>query len=103
VVAKKQTVEEVSAFIRASGEKSGLLRLAAYMTGFLNMTAEDTVRDALVLKRGGFDIHTVSVVTPFPRTPLWHEIDAGYGIFERACRRFDGQHLVWRHPSIDAV
>jgi radical SAM superfamily enzyme YgiQ (UPF0313 family) len=100
-VAKKQTVEEVSAFIRASGEKSGLLRLAAYMIGFPNMTAEDTVRDALVLKRAGFDIHTVNVVTPFPQTPLWYEIDAKYGIFERACRRFDCQHLVWRHPRID--
>ncbi len=100
-VDKKQTVEEVSAFVRASGEKSGLLRMASYMIGFSNMTAEDTVRDALVLKRAGFDIHTVSVITPFPRTPLWDEIDARSGIFERACRRFDGQHLVWRHPRID--
>ncbi len=99
-VAKRQTVEEVSAFVRLSGEKSGLLRLAAYMIGFANMTADDTVRDALVLKRAGFDIHTVNVVTPFPRTPLWDEIDARYGIFERTCRRFDGQHLVWRHPHI---
>jgi radical SAM superfamily enzyme YgiQ (UPF0313 family) len=100
VVAKKQTVEEVSAFIRASGEKSGLLRLAAYMTGFPHMTAEDTVRDVLVLQRAGFDIHTVSIVTPFPQTPLWYEIDGKYGIFERASRRFDCKHLVWRHPYI---
>ncbi len=99
-VAKKQTVEEATAFVRRAGEKPGLVRLAAYMIGFANMTAEDTLRDARLLKRTGFDIHSVNVITPFPRTPLWDELAAKYGIFERAYRRFDGQHLVWRHPHI---
>lgn len=102
-IAKKQTVEEISAFARRTREKRGLLRLAACMIGFPTMTAEDIIRDALVLKGARFDIYTVNVLTPFPQTPLWSELDAKYGIFERTYRRFDGQHLVWRHPSIDAV
>jgi radical SAM superfamily enzyme YgiQ (UPF0313 family) len=102
-IAKKQTVEEIAAFARRTREKRGLLRLAACMIGFPNMTAEDTVRDALVLKRMDLDIYTATILTPFPQTPLWSELDAKYGICERVYRRFDGQHLVWRHPSIDAA
>lgn len=99
-VDKKQTVEEISAFIRRTGEKRGLLRLAAYMIGFPNMTAEDTIRDALVLKRAGFDIHTVSVITPYPQTPLWDEVNAKYGMLDHTYSHFDAKHLVWRHPHI---
>ncbi|NIT36045.1 MAG: radical SAM protein [candidate division Zixibacteria bacterium] len=102
-VDKRQTVEEVYAFARRTAEKRGLVRLAACMIGFPNMTAEDTFRDALVLRRAALDIYTVSVLTPFPQTPLWFEIGAKYGISGRPYRHFDGQHLVWRHPSIDAV
>lgn len=102
-VAKKQTTEEVSAFVRATDGKRGLLRLAACMIGFPHMTAEDIVSDARVLKRAGLDIYSVNVLTPFPQTPLWFDIGAKYGISERPYRHFDGQHLVWHHPYIDAV
>jgi radical SAM superfamily enzyme YgiQ (UPF0313 family) len=102
-IAKKQTVEEIAAFAHRTREKRGLLRLAAYMIGFPHMTAEDTVQDALVLKGAALDIYTATILTPFPQTPLWFELEAKYGICERAYRRFDGQHLVWRHPSIDGA
>ena len=102
-IAKKQTVEEIAAFARRTREKRGLLRVAACMIGFPHMTAEDTVRDALFLRGAALDIYTVTILTPFPQTPLWSELDAKYGICERPYRRFDGQHLVWRHPSIDAA
>ncbi len=102
-IAKKQTVEEIAAFARRTREKRGLLRVAAWMIGFPHMTAEDTVRDAVDLKRLDLDIYTAAILTPFPRTPLWSELNEKYGIYNRPYRRFDGQHLVWRHPSIDAA
>jgi hypothetical protein len=29
---------------------------------------------------------------------MWHELDSGYGIFEKDWSKFDTKHLVWNHP-----
>lgn len=99
-VSKKQRVEEIIEYSRRTGEKKNMYRIAYYMLGYPNMTAEDSIQDAVLLKQMGFDIHSVNVMTPFPQTPLWDELDSKYGIFDRAYRHYDAKHLVWNHPHI---
>jgi radical SAM superfamily enzyme YgiQ (UPF0313 family) len=99
-VDKKQGPEEVWACVRASAGKPDLVRIAGYMIGYDNMTAADTIREALLFKRMGFDMYAVNVITPYPRTAFWDEIVARYGICDRTYRNFDSKHLVWRHPHV---
>jgi len=97
---KRQQPEEAWAFVRATAGKPDLLRIAGCMIGYEHMTAEDTVREALLLRRMGFDIYAVNIITPYPQTAFWNEIDGRYGICDRAHRHFDSKHLVWRHPHV---
>ena len=53
-----------------------------------------------LFKSMGFDIHSVNVITPFPQTPLWQDLDEKYGIFDLEYRHYDAKHLVWNHPNI---
>ena len=99
---KKQNLEEVTEFIRRTGEKPGMYRMAYYMIGYVNMDAEATWEDAKRLKQAGFDAHQINVLTPFPKTPLWDEIEQGYGIFDRTYRHYDAKYMVWNHPYISA-
>lgn len=97
---KNQNVEETIEFARRTGEKAGMFRFAYYMIGDENMTAEETIQDAANLQRLDFDTCGVNVITPFPQTPLWDELDARYGIFDRSYRHYKLKHLVWNHPHI---
>lgn len=100
---KKQSVEEILEYARRTREKKDMYRMVYTMIGYPHMTVEDTIESAVFLKRAGFDAHTISVLTPFPKTPLWDEYDAKYGIFERKYRNFDLKHLVWNHPLMSPV
>ncbi|MBN2380401.1 radical SAM protein [candidate division WOR-3 bacterium] len=97
---KSQNIEEIYEFIRRSEEKRALFRIGYFMTGHEGMTAEETLEDALCMRRAGFDTHTVSVMTPFPRTDLWERIAATRGIIDYEPRHYSLQHLVWNHPYI---
>jgi radical SAM superfamily enzyme YgiQ (UPF0313 family) len=99
-VHKKQKVEEVLEFSRLTREKRDLFRTAYYMIGYRNMDAEEAMQDAILLKQIGFDIHSANILTPFPKTKLWDELDSQYGIFDHTYRHYDAKHLVWRHPYI---
>lgn len=100
---KRQNPEEIYEFCRRSKDKQGMYRIGYFMTGHENMTAEQTLEDALCLRRAGFDTHTVSVITPFPRTPLWDKLSARYGIIDHDYSHYKLQHLVWNHPHISSA
>ncbi len=97
---KRQRIEQVYEFSRRTREKPGMYRMAFYMIGYDNLNAEETIADALRLKRAGFDAHQVNVITPFPKTLLWDELSTRYGIFDSAYPHYDAKHLVWNHPHI---
>ncbi|TET22631.1 MAG: radical SAM protein [Candidatus Stahlbacteria bacterium] len=103
IVRKKQKVWQVLEFARRTREKPGMYRIAAFMVGYENMTAEETIEDAIQLKKVGFDAHTANIITPFPQTQLWDELDSKYGIFDRTYRHYDVKHLVWKHPLISST
>jgi len=102
-VDKRQNVEDTLEFIRRTGSKPGMYRMAYYMIGCHLMDAEETLKDAARLKAVGFDAHQVNVLTPFPQTPLWDEIESRYGIFDKTYRHYDAKYLVWNHPHISAT
>jgi len=100
---KKQNVEEVKEFARRTAEKPGMFRFAYYLIGHENMNAEETLRDAQLLKELDFDSSGVCVITPYPRTPFWDKVEADYGIFDRTYSHYNSKHLVWNHPHISAA
>ncbi|MCK4231925.1 hypothetical protein KAX21_03150, partial [candidate division WOR-3 bacterium] len=99
-VNKKQKIGEVREFIRRTGSKPGMYRMAYYMIGYEHMGVEETLQDVAKLKQVGFDAHQVNIITPFPKTPLWDETESRYGIFDKTYRHYDAKYLVWNHPHI---
>lgn len=99
-VNKRQRIEEVLEFARRTRQKPGMYRMAAYMIGYENMTIEETIEDAIRLKQVDFDLNNITVLTPFPRTPLWNELSAKYGDFDPVYRHYNARNLVWNHPHI---
>lgn len=99
-VNKQQRLEKIIEFARRIREKPGLLGVAYFIIGYENMTAEETLRDAVRYKALGFDVNGATILTPYPRTPLWDELDRKYGIFDSDYSHYDQTHLVWHHPHI---
>lgn len=99
-VNKSQRVDEIIEYARRSSEKSGLFRAIYYMIGFEDMTIQDTLRDAERVSKLGFEMSTVGIITPYPKTPFWERINTKYGIFDHTYRHYDNEHLVWNHPRI---
>ncbi|MGB8657929.1 MAG: radical SAM protein [Candidatus Zixiibacteriota bacterium] len=97
---KRQKIEEVIEFTQRSSEMKYLARMLYYQLGFPNMTAEETMEDAIRVSKLSYEIATVGVITPHPQTPLWDELDSKYGIFDRTNRHWNNATLVWNHPHI---
>ncbi len=102
-VDKKQRVDDVYEFTRLTSAKKGMYRMAYYMLGYEHMDAGQSMEDVMRLKGAGFDAHQVNVITPFPGTPLWDELDSRYGVFDRTWRHYDAKYLVWNHPLISSA
>ncbi len=51
--------------------------------------------------RAGIDLPRFSILTPFPSTPLFRQLDAEGRIATRDWSLYDGQHLVFRPRRID--
>ncbi|TKJ42981.1 radical SAM protein [candidate division TA06 bacterium B3_TA06] len=102
-VKKRHKIEEVIEYARRSREKPGMFRFGNCIIGYEHMTAEELIDDVIRFKQLGFDAHNLSVLTPYPRTPLRDEIVSKYGIFDHAYRHYGGMHLVWNHPHISSV
>ena len=99
-VDKQQKVEEVIEYAQRSKEKRNMARVAYYQMGFPDMTADEIIQDAMRLSKLEFDLVTVGVFTPHPKTSLWKEIESKYGIFDHTSRHYNNITLMWNHPYI---
>ncbi|MBN2379176.1 radical SAM protein [candidate division WOR-3 bacterium] len=97
---KRQKTDEILEFCRRTREKKGMFRISYSMIGHENLNAEQTLEDASLLRKADFDAHAVSVITPFPKTPLWNKLSASNAIFDRKFSHYKLRHLVWNHPHI---
>lgn len=70
-----------------------------YMIGYPSDTEESIKEDIDRLSKLGINSLQISILTPYPHTPLWEEIDEKYGIYGDY-EDFDAYHLVWDHPNI---
>jgi radical SAM superfamily enzyme YgiQ (UPF0313 family) len=70
-----------------------------YMIGFPGDTAEDVRADIALLETARADSGQICVLTPFPQTPLFDEIQARYGV-RADPTLYDTYHLAWNHPRI---
>ncbi len=98
-VNKKQSLEKIKQWAKVS-RKPGMFRYAFSIIGHPEMNREKTIQDAYRLKALGFEINRTSVLTPFPDTQQWKEIDKKYGIDEPDLHKYDSRHLIWKHPTI---
>jgi len=98
-IGKRESVYAVKECVERLHERNRYL-IGYYMIGFEEET-EEVIRESI--KRVSWwkiDFNQLCIVTPFPETPLWHEIEEKYGIFDRDWHHWDTKHLVWNHPYI---
>jgi len=69
-----------------------------YIIGLPPESPESIAEDLKTLASLKLDVSQITIVTPHPKTEMWHELDSNYGIFEKDWSKFDTKHLVWNHP-----
>jgi len=98
---KKQTLEEIIGAIR-SFHKRRIKIHGMFILGSDNdnrRTIWDTVRFA---KRHKIDTLQMSVLTPFPGTKVYNELEREGRIFTKDWSLYDGQHIVFRPKLLSA-
>jgi Radical SAM superfamily len=95
---KGEKVEAVLELARRLN-RAGRYAQGYYIIGFPSETPESIAEDLKQLAALELDVTQITIVTPHPRTQLWGELDAKYGIFEKDWAKFDTKHLVWSHPN----
>lgn len=98
-VGKRETIQAIKTAIRKVQE-SKRWSLGTYMIGYESGTEESIRSDLTELANADNDFTQLCVVKPYPRTPLWREVDSKYGIFEKDWHKWDARHLVWNHPHV---
>ena len=93
--------EKVEAVMELAGRlnRAGRYAQGYYIIGFPSETPESIREDLKTLAGLELDVTQITIVTPHPRTQLWGELEAKYGIFERDWAKFDTKNLVWGHPN----
>jgi radical SAM superfamily enzyme YgiQ (UPF0313 family) len=93
--------EKVEAVMELAGRlnRAGRYAQGYYIIGFPSETPESIQEDLKTLAGLELDVTQITIVTPHPRTQLWGELEAKYGIFEKDWAKFDTKHLVWGHPN----
>jgi len=79
-------------------QHAGLYAHGYYIIGLPPETPGSIAEDLRTLASLKLDVTQITIVTPHPQTEMWHELDSGYGIFEKDWSKFDTKHLVWNHP-----
>lgn len=98
-VNKKQKIANIKKWAEVS-RKPGMFRYAFSIIGHPGMDRQRTIEDAYRLKALGFEINRSSILTPFPGTGQWENIDREFGIDEKDWHKYDSRNLVWKHPYI---
>ena len=79
-------------------DRAGMYAQGYYIIGLPPETPESIAADLKTLASLKLDVTQITIVTPHPQTEMWHELESGYGIFEKDWSKFDTKHLVWNHP-----
>lgn len=98
-IGKQTNIELMYEFRRRTAELK-VFTAAFYMIGYEEDTQESVLRDYRTLREIGFDAYQLTVLTPYPKTPLWYDVKERYGIFEHDHHKYDARYLVWNHPNI---
>lgn len=98
-IGKRTNMELMHEFRRRTAERM-VYAMAYYMIGYEEDTVQSVLEDYLTLRRLSFDMHQLTVLTPFPKTPQWFDFKDRYGIFEKDYHKYDARSLVWHHPHI---
>jgi radical SAM superfamily enzyme YgiQ (UPF0313 family) len=97
---EKQTSAERLGHAAELCRRHGIVLVGFYIIGLESDTEESVRAGIRRLAALGCDLVQVCVLTPLPQTPLWRRIEERYGFDERDYSRFDGKHLVWKHPAL---
>jgi radical SAM superfamily enzyme YgiQ (UPF0313 family) len=77
--------------------RRGICVMAGFIAGFDHDTAEDVVAMADRLAQAGVDVPFISVLTPFPGTPLYETLASeGRLLPQRGWRLFNGYNVAFR-------
>ncbi len=98
-VNKNIDVDKTISLLNRLKEKNTFI-IGNYMIGFEDDTEENIKRCISRLTKFPIDIIQICILTPFPKTPLWDDIQEKYGIIEDDWGKWDTKHLVWKHPNI---
>ena len=71
-----------------------------YMIGNEQADFQSTIDEIETVASYGLGYVQTTVMTPYPATVLWDEIERKYGIFEKDWERFNTKHLTFHHPRI---
>ena len=98
-IKKKQSTDLIRETLEALN-RHNIVTVGSYIIGFPADSVESIKRDFQQLQQLKPDFMKIFVATPYPNTPLWDEADRGYGIDTSDWSKFDGKHLVWKHPRL---
>lgn len=76
----------------------GIEVYGSYILGAPDETKEDVLRTIELAVRLNTNVAQFTILTPYPGTASYEEL--GSRIFTRRWKRYDGLHLVFRHPKI---
>ncbi len=81
-------------------KRDRILSQVFYIIGFEEDT-EASIRDNILeLKEYRVDSPQIQILTPYPKTILYKNIEDNYGILDHDLSKYDSTNLVWRHPNI---
>jgi hypothetical protein len=72
------------------------------MIGYENQDQQAIREEIEALSELKLDSVQTCVLTPFPGTPLWADVQHRFGMTVRY-EDFDAYHLAWKHPHISAT
>jgi radical SAM superfamily enzyme YgiQ (UPF0313 family) len=99
-IEKRQKAKDIEKTINEM-VRQGLRTVGTYMICHENDTSEIVNRDIERLSTLGLFLAQISILTPFPGTPLWKQLENR--IVDKDWNHYDIYHLVWDHPHITPV
>ncbi len=76
----------------------GCFPCGTYMLGFPGDTEQSIREDIRELSRWGFFLMQFTILTPYPGTPLWKQLEDK--IIDHDWKHYDSYNLVWDHPHL---
>lgn len=97
-IEKCQKVKDIEKTINEMN-RHNLRTIGTYMICHPRDTAETVRKDLDRLSSLGLFLAQITIVTPFPQTPLWKQLKNQ--IIDMDWSHHDTYHLIWKHPRIN--